>query len=158
MTDLLDSVVAAHGGSDRWSKVKSITVDASITGALWDIKRAGAPPKDVRFEVDTTREFLRLDYIGKDKRSVFEPHRVVIEHNDGVLIDSRDDPEKSFDGHQFETPWDDLHLAYFSVRRCGRISTSRFSTTGPHSSLARSPRSRSTAKPGGGYRQHSPIT
>src|SRR5262249_55419810 len=26
--------------------------------------------------------------------------------------DSRRDPEKSFDGHQFETRWDDLDLAY----------------------------------------------
>jgi hypothetical protein len=113
MSDLLDSVVAAHGGSDRWNNVRSITADASITGALWDIKRAGAAPKDVRFEADTTRELLRLNYIGKDKRSVFELDRVVIEHDDGALIDSRDDPEKLFDGHQFETPWDDVHLAYF---------------------------------------------
>lgn len=113
MSDLLDSVVSAHGGSDRWTKVKSITVGASITGALWDIKRAGVPPGDVRFEVDTTREFLRLDFTGKDNRSVFEPHRVVIERDDGTLINSRDNPERSFEGHQFETPWDDLHLAYF---------------------------------------------
>ena len=81
--------------------------------ALREKKRDGAPPNDVRFEVDTTHEFLRLDYIGKDKRSVFEPHRVGIEHNDGTLIDGPDDPEKSFEGHQFETPWDDIHLAYF---------------------------------------------
>ena len=113
MSDLLNRVVAAHGGADRWTKVKSITAEASITGALWDIKRAGAPPREVRFEVDTTREFLKLDYIEEDKQSVFEPHRVVIEHQDGTLIDSRDDPEKSFDGHQFETPWDELHVAYF---------------------------------------------
>ncbi len=33
---------------------------------------------------------------------------------DGGLIEARDDPEKSFDGHQLETPWDDLHLAYFT--------------------------------------------
>lgn len=113
MSDLLDSVVAAHGGSDRWTRVKSITGDASITGILWEIKRAGAPPNNVRFQVDTTREFMRLDYVGEDKRSVFEPNRVTIERKDGVVIDSRKDPEKSFDGHQFETPWDDLHLGYF---------------------------------------------
>jgi hypothetical protein len=32
MSGLLDRVTAAHGGWDRRTKVKSITVDASITG------------------------------------------------------------------------------------------------------------------------------
>ena len=39
MNDLLDTAVAAHGGLDRWNQVKSITVDASITGALLALKR-----------------------------------------------------------------------------------------------------------------------
>jgi hypothetical protein len=113
MNDLLDKAVAAHGGLDRWNKVSSITVDASITGALWDVKRNGDAPKDVRFNVDTTRELLTLDFVGRETRFVFEPARVVIENRVGTPIDSREDPEKSFEGHQFETPWDDLHLAYF---------------------------------------------
>jgi hypothetical protein len=73
MNYLLDSAVAAHGGLDRWSQVKSITVDASITGALWAVKSKADALKDVRFEVDTTRELLTMDFAGQDKRSVFEP-------------------------------------------------------------------------------------
>jgi hypothetical protein len=114
VSDLLESAVAAHGGLDRWNQVKSITVDASITGALWYVKSKGDALKDVRFEVDTTRQLLTMDFVGQDKRSVFEPLRVVIQRRDGVLIDARDDPERSFDGHQLETPWDNIHLAYFS--------------------------------------------
>jgi len=114
MKDLLDSAVAAHGGLDRWNQVKSITVDASITGAFWHVKGKGDALKDVRFEVDTTRELLTMDFAGEDRRSVFEPHRVVLQRRDGALIGARDDPERSFDGHQFETPWDDIHLAYFT--------------------------------------------
>ena len=114
MSDLLESAVAAHGGLDRWNQVKSITVDASITGALWYVKRKGDALKDVRFEVDTTRQLLTMDFVGQDKRSVFEPLRVVIQRRDGTLIDARDDPERSFDGHQLESPWDNIHLAYFS--------------------------------------------
>ena len=34
MNDLLERAVTAHGGLDRWSKLKSITLDASITGAV----------------------------------------------------------------------------------------------------------------------------
>jgi len=42
MNHLLENAVAAHGGSDRWNQVKSITVDASITGAIcaWSCARA----------------------------------------------------------------------------------------------------------------------
>jgi hypothetical protein len=114
MNYLLESAVAAHGGLDRWNQVKSITVDASITGALWAVKSKGDALKDIRFEVDTTRERLTMDFTGQDKRSVFEPHRVIMQRRDGALIDVRDDPERSFDGHQLETPWDDMHLAYFT--------------------------------------------
>jgi hypothetical protein len=42
------------------------------------------------------------------------PPCVVIQRRDGTLIDARDDPERSFDGHQLESPWDNIHLAYFS--------------------------------------------
>ncbi len=114
MNDLLESAVAAHGGLDRWNQVTSIAVSASITGAFWHLKSKGDALKDIRFEVDTTRERLTMDFAGQDKRSVFEPDRVDLRRRDGVLLETREDPESSFDGHQFETPWDDLHLAYFT--------------------------------------------
>ncbi|GAB3360642.1 hypothetical protein GCM10027360_22660 [Amycolatopsis echigonensis] len=69
---------------------------------------------DVRFEVDTTRQRLTMDFLGRDRRSLFEPNRVVLQHADGTIADVRDDPERSFAGHEFQTPWDDLHLAYFT--------------------------------------------
>jgi hypothetical protein len=70
---------------------------------------------------NTKRQLLTMGFVGQDKRSVFEPLRVVIQRRDGALIDARDEPEKSFDRHQLETPWDNIHLAYFSGERWGRI-------------------------------------
>jgi hypothetical protein len=35
MAELLNLAVQAHGGLDRWNKVKAIKVAASITGAIW---------------------------------------------------------------------------------------------------------------------------
>ena len=113
MNDLLETAVTAHGGLDRWNQIKSIAVGATITGALWSVKSTGDGLDDVRFEVDTARETLTMDFVGQDKRSVFEPQRVELQSGDGVLIDARDDPERSYDGHQFDSPWDDMHLAYF---------------------------------------------
>lgn len=112
MNDLLATAVAAHGGAARWNRIRAITVDATIGGAFWQIK--GKDLGDVRFEVDTTRQRLTMDFLGRDRRSLFEPDRVVLQHADGTISAARDDPERSFAGHEFRTPWDDLHLAYFT--------------------------------------------
>jgi hypothetical protein len=114
MNDLLESAVAAHGGLDQWNQLTAITVNASITGALWQVKGKADALKDVRVEANTKRQLLTMDFIGQEKQSVFEPSHVAIQRRDGAVIDARNEPERSFDGHQLETPWDDLHLAYFS--------------------------------------------
>lgn len=131
MSELLDRAVAAHGGLDRWNEVKSITVDASITGALFHAKSQADALKNVRFDVNTTRELVTIEFIGQDKRSVFEPHRVAVEQRDGTLIDARDDPERSFEGHGFETPWDEIHLAYFTGKALWTYVNTPFLYTWP---------------------------
>jgi hypothetical protein len=113
MNELLSLAVKAHGGLERWNKVKSVNVAASITGAIWFVKSKGDALKSVVMTVDTKAERLVTDFPGQDKRSIFEPNRVVIEKRDGTLIEARENPEQSFEGQQRETPWDDIHVAYF---------------------------------------------
>jgi hypothetical protein len=114
MSNLLETAVTAHGGLDRWNQVKSITVDASITGAFWYVKNQGDALKDIRFEVDTTRQ--RLDYRLRRSRQTVglraRPSRDAAPQT-AELIDARDEPEKSFDGHRVRDPVGRLHLAYF---------------------------------------------
>jgi hypothetical protein len=38
MTDLLSSVIAAHGGLDRWRTVRAIDVTFNFSGGLLDLK------------------------------------------------------------------------------------------------------------------------
>jgi hypothetical protein len=113
MNDLLNLAVKAHGGLDRWNKVKAIKVAASITGAIWYVKGKPDFLKNVVLTAKTHEEHLAVDFPGQDKRAVFTPNRIVIETVDGRSIESRDDPEKSFEGQQRETPWDDIHVTYF---------------------------------------------
>jgi hypothetical protein len=113
MNDLLELAIAAHGGLDRWKKVKAIKVSASITGAIWYVKGKGDFLKNVVLTAETRNELLTVEFPGQDKRAIFEPDRVVIETEDGTLIEARDNPEKSFEGQERETPWDDIHVAYF---------------------------------------------
>jgi hypothetical protein len=114
MNELLNLAVTAHGGLERWHQVKAIKVAASITGAIWYVKGKGDVLKDVVMTIETKKERLTMDFPGQNKRSLFEPRRVVLETSEGTLIEARDDPEKSFEGQQLETPWDDIHVAYFS--------------------------------------------
>jgi hypothetical protein len=113
MNELLNVAVKAHGGLERWNKVKAIKVAASITGGIWYVKGKGDFLKNVILTAETRKEHLTVDFLGQDKRAVFQPNRVVMETADGSLIDARDNPEKSFEGQQRETPWDDFHVAYF---------------------------------------------
>ena len=113
MNDLLQTALKAHGGLDHWKKVKTIKVAASITGAIWFVKSKGDYLKDIVMTVDTAKERMITDFPGQDKRSIFQPERIVIERNDGTLIEARDNPEASFEGQSRETPWDDFHVAYF---------------------------------------------
>ena len=121
MRNLLETAVTAHGGLDRWKQVTSITVDASITGAVWYVKNQGDALKDIRFEVDITKQHLVVDFVGQDKRSVFEPSRVEMRTRDGGLIEARDDSEKSFDGHQLETHGTTFTSPISPGRHYGRI-------------------------------------
>jgi hypothetical protein len=113
MNELLKLAVNAHGGLERWSKVTAVKAAASITGAIWFVKSKGDALKNVIMTAQTQTERLTTDFPGQDKRSIFEPDRIVIEKTDGTPIEVRDDPEKSFEGQQRETPWDDIHVAYF---------------------------------------------
>jgi hypothetical protein len=113
MNDLLQTAVNAHGGLNRWSQVKAIRVVASITGAIWFLKSQGDYLKNIVMTADTTREHMVTDFPGQDKRFLFEPDRIVMEKKDGTAIQVRDDPEASFAGQLRETPWDDIHVAFF---------------------------------------------
>ena len=94
MSELLDLAVKAHGGLDRWNKVKAIKVAASITGGIWYVKSKGDFLKNVVLTAETRTERLTVDFPGQDKRSIFEPNRIVIETVDGTLIEARDNPEE----------------------------------------------------------------
>jgi hypothetical protein len=113
MDELLNFAIKAHGGLDRWSKVKAIKVGASITGVIWYVKGKPDFLKNIVLTVETRTERVTVDFPGQDKRAIFEPNRIVIETMNGTLIEARENPEESFKGQQRETPWNDIHVIYF---------------------------------------------
>jgi hypothetical protein len=113
MNDLMQTAIDAHGGLERWEKINEIEVTASITGAIWFVKGQGDYLKNIVMTATTKRERLVTDFPGQSKRFLFEPPHLTMEHPEGTVVARRHEPEKSFEGQKRETPWDDLHVAYF---------------------------------------------
>lgn len=114
MNDLLQVAIDAHGGLSRWNQLKRVNASLSITGAIWQVKGKPDILKDVSIEAELHKERLTTHFNGKGIRTVFEPNRVIVETEGGRLVDNRDDPRSAFRGHTRQTPWDDVHVAYFS--------------------------------------------
>jgi hypothetical protein len=114
MNELLEIALKAHGGLERWRKVKSIQVDASITGAIWFVKGKPDVLNNVFITAETPLERLTMDLRGQGKRTIFEPDHITVVNDEGELIEEKADPRKSFEGQTLKTPWNDVHVAYFS--------------------------------------------
>lgn len=112
---LLEQAIAAHGGMDRWNDIRAFSAHMSIDGALFARKGHPGALKDVTVEGHTQDQFLQINgFIEPGKRSVYGPNHVSVESSSGEVLEQRDDPRASFLGHTDLTPWDDLHLAYFT--------------------------------------------
>ena len=51
---------------------------------------------------------------GPNRRLRFLPNRLTLESFEGEIIEARDNPRDAFKDHNADTPWDALHLGYFS--------------------------------------------
>jgi hypothetical protein len=115
MSELRDLVIDAHGGLDRWNKVRVIEADMSITGAMWARKGWPDALKDVHVTADPETQWVGYrPFIEAGMRSSCTPDRAIIETLDGKPVKDRTNPRAAFDGHTVESRWDDLNLAYFS--------------------------------------------
>jgi hypothetical protein len=115
MADLLETVIEAHGGLDRWNKLDAVSVHGVNGGALWALKGQAGVVDDVfvRASLHEERE-SHHPFGAPDRRSAFTPQRVAIETTAGEVVEAMDQPRASFAGHTVETPWTALQLAYFA--------------------------------------------
>jgi hypothetical protein len=114
MNDLLDIVLEAHGGCERWNQLDTVSARLVQGGAMWGIKGQQGVLDDVfaRASLHQERE-SHHPFGAPDRRSAFTPERVAIETSSGDVVEALEQPRASFAGHAFETPWTRLQLAYF---------------------------------------------
>lgn len=117
MNALLDEVLAAHGGADRWREVSAISARGRLGGLL--PKRFPGNELasfSVRVEVAEQRTVLH-DFPQAGRRAVLDRGAVRIETHDGERLEARTDPRSAFfglRGVRRNVRWDPLDTAYFA--------------------------------------------
>jgi hypothetical protein len=115
MIDLLQLAVDAHGGLSAWNAFSALELKVAIGGAIWEFKQNPGLLRDVTYNMKTHVEQLTITgFSAPDRRISFVPERLLLATLDGKLLESRDDPRAAFAGQTAQTPWDNLHVAYFS--------------------------------------------
>lgn len=114
-TDLLSSVLEAHGGLDRWRSLSSVEATIVTGGKLFGIKGLPQDPAPRRMSVATQRQWASVQPFGApDQRTDFTPARVAIEKLDGRVVAEQAEPRTTFADHELNTPWNPLQRAYFN--------------------------------------------
>jgi len=81
---------------------------------LWDLKGQTGLFSQATCDADLLEQKVVLGNFGRPDRHVrFSPDRLILETVRGEEIATREHPREAFAGHVNETPWDELHAAYF---------------------------------------------
>jgi hypothetical protein len=115
VADFLSAVLDAHGGLDRWRQFERVEATIVTGGGLWEVKGQPQDPTPRRMTAALHHEWASVQPFGADdQKTDFTPQRIAVEKLDGQIVSERVNPRASFSGHEFATPWDPLHRAYFN--------------------------------------------
>lgn len=115
---LLDEVLAAHGGVERWRAARSVSARVRGGGLLLRTRIPGNRFADYRATVELDPPRTTADpFPRRGRRGVFEPGEARIESADGEVLQARSDPRRLFAGLaglRRNLRWDALDSAYFA--------------------------------------------
>jgi hypothetical protein len=115
---LLDEVLAAHGGVDRWSAARRIHAHLRSGGLLLRTRVPGNHFVDYELTVDVDERRSAAEPFPRDgRRAVFDAGVVRIETAEGEVVESRADPRAAFSGFsglRRNLRWDALDSTYFA--------------------------------------------
>lgn len=118
MSALLDGVLDAHGGLQRWRAAETVHGRVRTGGLLLRTRVPGNRFADYRITVHVQQARTVLDPFPRDGyRGVFESGQVRIESHDGAVISSRAHPRAAFFGRsglRRNIRWDPLDSVYFA--------------------------------------------
>lgn len=113
--ELLDQVLAAHGGLMRWNSFNKVCATIVTGGSLWGMKglTQDSAPRQMTAWLHEQRASVK-PFGAPEQFTAYTPNRIAIENTAGKVIAERHAPRASFKGHGEHTAWDPLHRAYFN--------------------------------------------
>lgn len=130
--DLLEQVLIAHGGLERWNRFTTVRASLVTGGLLWGMKglTQDSTPRQMTVWLHEQRASV-MPFGALDQLTAFTPDRIAIEKTDGQVVAERLAPRESFRGHGETTPWDPLQRAYFNGYALWSYLTMPFAFTLP---------------------------
>ena len=115
MTDLLDDVIAAHGGMDAWDRLQTVQGQFRIGGAIWVFKSVPDVLADVTISAQLhTQDITICPVGGAGNSSVFADRRLEWRSESGAVLETRTDPKTLLEGVSYDAAWDAQQAAYFA--------------------------------------------
>jgi hypothetical protein len=114
---LLDEVLDAHGGLERWRAAGTIRARVRSGGLLIATRAPRGLVDDYVLTIRVHEQWATLEPAARAERAVFEGGRVRHEDSAGELIASRENPRAAFfgaSGLRRNLRWDVLDMTYFA--------------------------------------------
>jgi hypothetical protein len=113
--DLIDTLIQAHGGWERWRSVQAIRFSLSSAGLAFSLHQQSRALLGLKVQVEThARRVVLTDYIQAGWQGVWTPSRVWLEDDAGTCVCARDQPRDTFSEWRRQIRWDDLDMLYFA--------------------------------------------
>jgi hypothetical protein len=115
MNEIAQSIIDAHGGLEQWRKFRQVRARLVQGGALWGLKGQAGVLDSTTVTVATDRQWASHAPFGPvAARSEFTRNRIALLDQTEHVLQERENPRASFEGHTLETPWNALQLAFFA--------------------------------------------
>ena len=129
---LLEEVIAAHGGLDRWSRADRLILDVRIGGRLFAMKWTSPRTRAITVTVDTRRVHATLQPFPREGFSGdFDETSVSIRTADGRVTSRREIARDPQGAVRRTLRWDDLDVLYFLGYALWNYSVTPFVFTWP---------------------------
>jgi hypothetical protein len=116
MSDLLEGVLAAHGGLDRWRATSKLTASVEVDGPFWDWRGWPRIRRPQTLTIDTRREHITLTpFTDGQLTATFSASPATVEIRDaaGTVVEASDDPLAVYPPYTDAVKWGRVELAYF---------------------------------------------
>ncbi|MEW5786649.1 MAG: hypothetical protein AB1899_02220 [Pseudomonadota bacterium] len=112
---LLDELIRAHGGLDRWQSVASLHFSLSSAGLAFSLHQQARALLGLTVTVHPhARRVELLDYTRPGWRGVWTPERIWLEDYVGAKVSEREHPRDAFSQWSRQVSWDALDMLYFA--------------------------------------------